>query len=86
MLATEMLLEMRGDGAGESVAASHGEAIGGAKAARDLQRNPIRTESTAGGDESLVSRIVAQPQEGGELTKEETGCRWTHWETAPACG
>ena len=86
MVATEKILELLGDCAAESLAASYEKAIGEAVAARDLQRNPIWTESIAVGCESFVSRIEAQTQNRVELTKEETGGQWILRETAPAYG
>ena len=86
MVATEKILELLGDCAAESLAASYEKAIGEAVAARDLQRNPIWTESIAVGCESFVSRIEAQTENRVEFTKEETGGQWVLRETAPAYG
>ena len=86
MVAAEKILELLGGCVGESLAASYEQAIGEAIEARDLQRNPIWTESIAVGCESFVSRIEAQTQNRVELTKEETGGRWILREAAPAYG
>lgn len=83
MVAREKVLELLGDCAPESLAASYDHAISKVIVARDLQRNPIWTECIAVGSESFVTRIEAQTQTRVELTKKESGGQWILREASP---
>ena len=68
------------------MAANYEQAIEEAVAVRELDRNPIWTDSIAVGGESFVSAIEAQTIYRVEMTKEETEGGWVLREKAAAYG
>ena len=86
LVSREKILELLGGCAGESLAANYEQAIEEAVAVRELDRNPIWTESIAVGGESFVSAIEAQTINRVEMTKEETEGSWVLREKSAAYG
>ena len=86
MVSQEKLLHLLGGWTGESLATSYEKAIGEAVAAREMDRNPIWTESITVGGESCVSAIEAQTLNRVEMMNEEIGGRWVLRETVVAYG